>query len=242
MKEFQSSPLSHLEKMTLDNLSDVTKTAKLYAEVFASPPWNEFTKCTSCFEFFGLDTKAGDPCTKCGSNLNTAYPVDEVIKIIEKEVSRTNGKCFVLKENTEIVGFTWGYQYNSPEEFARDKYRTTDMQEKIVDLLKRNGIYNAFFYFSECGVSQSRRGGGLSNILAEILLTSVNQDQLPIVMRTNWQSPMAAVAERFGMKQIMGPKPRIDRINKRILLEGSIVSNFTDSEIEERILFLRREL
>lgn len=239
MKEFQPSPRPYLEKMDPDNLSDVTKTAKLYAEVFAAPPWNEFTKCPSCFEFFGLDTKPEEPCDKCGLGLDLAYPEDQVLNIINKEVAKPGGLCFILKENSEVIGFTWGYEYNSPEEFAQEKYRTSRMRQDITGLLKSCGIEGAFFYYSECGVSQSRRGKGLSNILAEALLSSVDQSRLPMVMRTNWQSPMAAVAEKFGMKQIMGPKPIIDRDNKRILLEGGVVSNFTDSEIEERVLFIR---
>ena len=62
--------------------------------------------------------------------------------------------------------------------------------------------------------------------------------ELPAVMRTNWASPMMAVAETFGMKQVMGPRVRIDRLTRRIEPTEEITNNLLDSEIEERVLFV----
>ncbi len=237
MKELQPNLVLSLEKLEKD--SDVEQVAELYANVFATPPWNEYTRCPSCLKFFGLETQHGDSCKICESCLELAYPTEKVIEVVKKEVARPDGTCFILKDGFEIIGFTWGYSYSSPEEFSQDKYRTARMQTGIAELLRQNSITGKFFYYSECGVRETRRGEGNSNRLAEALFTEAIRKKLPIVMRTNWQSPMTAVAERFGMKQIMGLEPQIDRTAKQILPTGISVNNFADSEIEERILFVR---
>ena len=56
--------------------------AEIYAEVFAGPPWNEFTICPSSGEFFGKETKVGQKCPDCSSKLLPAYPLDETEKYI----------------------------------------------------------------------------------------------------------------------------------------------------------------
>lgn len=236
MKEFENNPVEpRIEKFNAEK--DLDQIASLYAEVFAGPPWNEYTRCIDCKEFFGLESKQDDPCLNCGSQLTLAYPIAETKGYILDETRRNNASIFVMKKNDELIGFVWGYSY-SIDDFAREKYRNLEMQTKIKDLLIKSGIAEEFFYFSECGVKIDQRGNGFSSVLSELLIKEGQKTKLPIVMRTNWESPMVAVAQRFQMRQIMGPMVEIDKARRTILPKKGAVNNFTDMEIEERVLFV----
>jgi hypothetical protein len=237
MKEFISKPAGiKLEKFVIEK--DLVSTAKLYAEVFAGPPWNEYTKCMGCNDFFGLESKPKFPCNNCGKELTLAYPTDETEQHIVNEISRKNASIFVMKKQDSLIGFVWGFSYQSSDDFVIEKYLKPQMQKEIILLLGRNGIADEFFYFSECGIKTDQRGNKLSNILSEALIKEAQKTGLSIVLRTNYASPMVAVAERFGMTQIMGPRVEIDKTNMKILAGNESVINFTDSEIEERVLFM----
>ena len=54
--------------------SKITQIAKLYAQVFAAPPWNEAVKCDSCNKFQGLDVSLESICN-CGGVFKEAYPL-----------------------------------------------------------------------------------------------------------------------------------------------------------------------
>lgn len=237
MKELECKP-SELQIEKLVPKKDLTPTAKLYAEVFAGPPWNEYTKCTGCKEFFGLESKPKLPCNNCGQELTLAYPINETERHIINEISRKDASIFVLKKQEDIIGFVWGFSYESPDDFVKEKYRTSQMQNGIKSLLEENGITDEFFYFSECGVKMDQRGKKFSNILSGFLFEETRKIGLPVILRTNWASPMVTVARRFGMTQIMGPCIEIDKINMKIAKRNETVNNFADSEIEERVLFM----
>jgi hypothetical protein len=55
-------------------------------------------------------------------------------------------------------------------------------------------------------------------------------------MRTNWQSPMVAVAKKFGMKQFFGPEMIYQ--NSQIITTERII-NGTDLENPNRVLFIK---
>lgn len=237
MKEFEYKPLEpKIEKFNVEK--DLAKVAKLYAEVFAGPPWNEYAKCLGCKEFFGLQTKPGECCTNCGKELALAYPIEETKSSVFGETGRTSSIAFVMKENEDIIGFAWGFSYSSADDFVKEKYRSSQMQSGITRLLEANGITETFFYFSECGIRVDQRGKGFSSLLSGLLLKEANKTGLPTIMRTNWESPMVAVAQRFQMKHIMGPMIEIDKARKTIIPKKGAVNNFTDMEIEERVLFV----
>lgn len=236
MKEKLGLPIVRIEKFDPD--LQLGQLSKLYQEVFAGPPWNEYTQCMSCSEFFGLNTNSRDICGNCGNELVLAYPEDKTKKYILKEIAKPESSSFIAKQGDEIVGFVWGYVYETPFDFVKEKYRTLEMQDKIRDLLTEEDIREKFFYFSECGVSENERGKGISNLLSNKLIQETKKMGLPLVMRTNWKSPMVAVAESFYMKQLIGPKAKVDRFRNVINLGGEIVNNFQDIEIEERVLFV----
>lgn len=228
------------QRISIERLDEsrVEAVAELYANVFAGPPWNEYTRCGNCLTFFGRESEPGQSCSRCGGILKLAYPKDETTVYIRKEASRPNAVCLIIKENP-LSGFAWGFSYESPEAFVQEKYRTEEMRIKIKSALQTSGISGQFFYFSECGIAGKKRGKGLSNLLTEELIQEAEDRNLPLVMRTNYQSPMMAVAERFTFTQVMGPKVEINRLSKTITATGEIVNDFIDSEIPERALFIK---
>ncbi|HLC94500.1 MAG TPA: GNAT family N-acetyltransferase [Patescibacteria group bacterium] len=206
--------------------SRLTNLACLYAEIFAGPPWNEFTRSPGCSMFFGQDTKIGDMCPNCGDMLKEAYPLDESVSYLKKELARPNALLTLLEKDENIIGFAWGFSYENPTGFTDQKYKTKEMRKKLTDLFIGFGVGGSFFYFSECGVAPSYRGQGLSNMLSGEVVKQAEKLNSPLVMRTNYQSPMVYVAARFGMNQVMGPR------------EGRII-NFEDAENTDRVLFLK---
>ena len=239
MKEFESR-ISDSKLETFNPETDLTPVANLYAQVFAGPPWNEYTVCSGCEKFSGLSTNPGEDCTSCGKMLTLAYPVEKTKNYIIKDANRDDAVGFIMKINSELAGFVWGYSYDSVDDFVNEKYKTSDMKSGIRELLANNGIVNKFFYFSEIGVREDQRGKGFSNFLSGLLLKEAREKNLPVIMRTNWQSPMIVVANNFGMIQIMGPHVEIDRNSRKITNTGQVVNNFMDSEIGERVLFVIR--
>ena len=216
------------------NESDIPEVSRLYAQVFAGPPWNEYTICKKG-RFFGLDTEPEQVCgCGCRSRLTLAYPEDKTVGYITKEMNKRDARGVVIREDSEIIGFAWGYRC-SPGELTREKYRTRQMRQAINKLLK----YEVWlFYYSECGVRNDKRGRGLSNELAESLESAAAIINWPMVMRTNYQSPMVAVAEYLGMEQIMGPSVEVDRRNRIIRTTGDYVNGIKDTENEDRVLFV----
>ncbi|HLD26751.1 MAG TPA: GNAT family N-acetyltransferase [Patescibacteria group bacterium] len=200
--------------------------AKLYAEVFALSPWNEYTKSQGCNTFFGLDTKPGSLCPHCKDMLQEAYPIQDTILHIKSELDRPNSLLTIIENEKQIIGFAWGFSYKNCSEFISEKYRTDEMKIKLNNLFTQLNTSGRLFYFSECGVAPLFRGRGLSNELTQTLITQAQTLQQSIVMRTNYQSPMIYVARKFNMKQIMGPQ------NNEII-------NFTDQENLDRVLFIK---
>jgi len=218
--------------------SDVAAVAELYAQVFAEPPWSEYTRCESCFRFSGRETEPGQACPGCGASLNLAYPPEETAAYIKEEALKPKAVLLIIKESL-LSGFAWGFSYSSAGEFAQEKYRTPEMQARVAATLQANGVTGGLFYFSECGIGLKKRGKGLSNCLTEQIIQAAKTQGLPLVMRTNCQSPMMAVAEKFDFAQVMGPKAEIDRVAKTIRLTSEIANDFLDSEIPERALFIK---
>jgi len=213
--------------------------ARTYEQVFAGPPWNEYKVCTGadCGRSFGLETQGQDvcPCPK-EAMLSAFYPRIETLASISKEIEREGAKVEVkYGPNGEIIGFVWGYPTDA-EGFTSEKYKTNEGQLQMKDLLSQNGISGNFFYFSETGIIPEFRGRGLSNEFAKIMVDAAFDTALPLVMRTNWQSPMVAVAAKFGMDQIMGPKS-VAR-NGKVYATGETI-NMKDPENMERVLFTK---
>lgn len=216
--------------------NEIEAVADLYADVFAGEPWNEVTRC-ACGKFFGAETSIGEPCPCTECALMAAYPRPETVGYIKKELGRPDARGFTIKEDKDTVGFSWGFPYQSPGVFAFEKYRTQEMRDAIQATFYDSGIDGKFFYFSECGVKESARGKGYSNALSKSLIDTAKWSGLPLVMRTNVESPMTAVAQKFGMSQILGPIPIINR-EAGTIMAGSETIGSLDLENADRVLFV----
>lgn len=229
-----------VEKLNPDDLPEV---AKRYAEVFAGPPWNEFTWCKKLGIYLGLETQPGEKCSlDCMEVLDQAYPEIPTIATIGKELSMPNSLATIVRAKGRIIAFTWGYTYSSPEEFVETKYNSADNRSSIIELLKTEGINREFFYYSECGVIPSSRGKGLSNLIAQTLFEQADRLGQPVVLRSNQDSPMTAVAERFGMQQLLGPRVLVNRNLKRLSTSGEFVNGYRDSDNPQRVLYSKKSI
>ena len=225
--------LRYLENSLQGDISDV---AKLYANVFAPPPWNEAVKCNNPNDgqFKGLDTPLGSKC-ECGGTFIEAYPLAETIEYINDESKKLGFKIVKITNDKEIVGFAWSY-LTTPNNLVISKWKNYQDQENIITSLKLQGINSEdqIRYFSECGVSPNFRGNGLANQLTDL----VSEKEITIY-RTNCLSPMMAVANRLGFRQFMGPEVIIDRQAKTIIETGQLI-NFLDSENSQRTLLIKK--
>jgi len=234
----QNKILTLLGEEAIKDSRLIESIANLYAQVFAGPPWNEFCRCSFCNKFYGQEQSIGLPSPCCSESLIEAYPLAETSDYIRKELAEKNSLLsYLVNSNNEIFGFAWGYQ-STPQQFAGKKYQTQEMRQTIINLLNSAGLHEELpiYYFSECGVEENNRGKGSANILTQEIIETAKSLGLPLLMRTNCQSPMVAVAKKFGMKQFFGPEMIYQ--NSQIITTERII-NGTDLENPNRVLFIK---
>jgi hypothetical protein len=235
---FQNKILTLSGEEAIKDLRLIESIANLYAQVFAGPPWNEFCRCSCCNKFYGQEQSIGLPSPCCSEPLIEAYPLAETSDYIRKELAKENALLiYLLNPNNKIFGFAWGYQ-STPQQFAEEKYQTQEMRRTIINLLNSAGLPEELpiYYFSECGVEENNRRKGYANILTKKIIETANTLGLPLLMRTNCQSPMVAVAQKFGMKQFFGPEMIYQ--NSQIITTGRVI-NGMDLENPNRVLFIK---
>ncbi len=246
----KSKDIIEIKNINPADLSQVSQIASLYADVFAGPPWNEATKCLTSDSFYGLDTQAGSPCPDCSSPLTEAYPQFETTKYILGELGKTNPIGLLAFVNSELAGFSWGYQ-TTPEELAEStKWKTSEMKVKVKDLLADYGVTGQFFFGSETGVDPKYRDKGLGRKLVKARLNEIlSSGEKYALVRTNVNSPMYGIIDGGktkgldGFFQILGPisnrnfwtgKWELRKEAGKPVYENDMV----DSEDPDRVLFL----
>lgn len=234
----KSKDIIEIKSINRNDLNQITEVAGLYANVFAGPPWNESTKCLTTGSFYGPDTQAGNPCPDCSTPLAEAYPIDETVEYILGELGKANPIGLLAFVNSELAGFSWGYQ-TTPEELAESKWKTPKMQNTVKDLLSSYGVSGKLFYGSETGVDPEFRGKGLGKQLVRTRLNQViRSGEKFMVVRTNLNSPMYGICSEMGeFAQILGPVARTGWFNNKYKPAFEYV-NTLDSENPERVLFL----
>lgn len=234
-----SELLQGIQVEALDLTKDLDRVADLYANVFAAPPWNEYTKCDGCSSFSGRETQPGEVCPHCQNNtLQVAYPHDETIGLVQEAGARPNASMFVARRGEDILGFVWGYTHPSMEDLLESKSGySPEARSQIVEVLNEHNVNFPIFYFAEIGIDDEARGQGLSHILVEKLVTRARELNQPLLMTTNWKTRMIPVAKRFGMKLILGPESYYDKSTDSVVRTGK-VAHAIDAEREDRTLFL----
>lgn len=165
--------------------------ARVYANVFASPPWNEAYKCTTCGNSF--DAKRGnEQC--CGSQVREYYPLAETSEDIRKSFALTRARvALALADESSIVGFAWGWQ-DTLGTLNDERFRLP--AEAFDRLVAQSGFdpNDDVFYFSEFGVRSELRGQGIGRTMLQKLFSSVDVDSAKgLVMRTSKKSPAYSI-------------------------------------------------
>ena len=226
--------------------NELAQIATTYAQVFAGDPWFEVTRCTSPEREFYSEGTPGDLCNKHQTPLTEAYPHEEQMEAILGEMNHPDASMFVLEDGPQIVGFSWAYTYESPEEFIASKYQgesreAQELRDNVSLLLARHGLYGAFYYLSETGIKPDPRyrGHGYSNELVQRRLEVARERGLDVLQRTNCDSAMYNTAKTAGFQQING------RVSVRIMggrnhLTDEYIGNFKDPINPNRVLFLKK--
>lgn len=226
---------------------DLDSLAHLYGDVFAGDPWDEWTLCPEEMQYFGRQTQPGQPCPseQCGGVLGLAYPFEQTRAYIQAELARDQTALLLLRDTAEdtLVGFSWGFAYAGPDEFAESKYRTPAMQKAVSGILQDLGLgRNGFWYLSESGIKDDERyrGQGLSREFHRIRLDTARCLGLDALQRTIAAGAGAMYrTSRRTMEQITGVEAISDPLTRRLLPTGTIVNAIDDSEVPNRVLFAK---
>lgn len=193
------------------------KMARLYADVFADPPWNEYKVCEGGDHYYGREAEELTVCQKCKRALKIAYPPEQTVSYIADEVKKTEGTLVLFEDGMgEVLAAGWGYVCKI-EDF-KTKYRTPEMQKRVVNAIQINTPNDSIFYLSEVMVDKRARTQGIATKIARFLQEKAQQGNFCLIMRTHNDSPMAKIGNNLGMRRIID-------------LKG-------DSEMDGRILFL----
>ena len=175
------------------------KIARLYAEVFADPPWNQYKSCPEGHEF-GREAQVLTICADCKKELKLMYPEGEIVKYIPEEVGEPNGTLILFEDKEEDV-YAAGWGFSCSLQKLKAKYRTQEMQQKCEEALKDKG--ETFFYVSEVMVDERAREQKIATKITNLLLERANALEWNMVLRTRNDSPMVFIANKLSMDLIV---------------------------------------
>lgn len=202
----------------LPEKNKVVKIARLYANVFADLPWNEYKVCQN-FHFFGRQQSELTSCTNCSQPLKLAYPEEETADYITKEVTKPEGTLITFEsESGDVFAAGWGYACTAEE--LQAKYNSSEMKEKVVDRIKKSAEkIERVFYLSELMVDSAVRQRGIATTITKCLLETAGSLNLNLVMRTRSNSPMVKIANNMQMSQIIGLGEDSDNPNRVLFVK-----------------------
>lgn len=84
-----------------------------YRQVFASDPWNEWQRCSSCGHHWGIahhvTPGVDDPRCCDAPEVTEFWPVEQVAKDLDDQLRRPGAACWVAVSDVIVVGFCFGY-------------------------------------------------------------------------------------------------------------------------------------
>ena len=192
--------------------------ARLYANAFAGPPWNEYKVCQNG-HYFGVQQAELISCTDCSQPLKPAYPEKESAGYIAKEVTKPEGTLITMEdESGEIFAAGWGYACTTEE--LQAKYNSSEMKEKVVNKIRQAAEkVQRVFYLSEIMVDTSVRKRGIATKITQCLSETAQSLNLNMVMRTRSDSPMVQIANNMKMSQIIGLGEDTDNPNRVLYIK-----------------------
>jgi hypothetical protein len=194
---------------TLPAKSKLLKIARLYANAFADPPWNEYKVCQNG-HYFGRQVSELTSCTNCSQPLKIAYQEKETSEYIAKEVTMPEGTLITFEdESGEVFAAGWGYACTTEE--LQAKYSSSEMKIKVLDRIKKEAEkVQRVFYLSEIMVDKAVQRQHIATKITQRLFERAQSLNLNLVMRTRSDSPMARIATNMQMSQIIGLEEDID--------------------------------
>lgn len=202
----------------------LVKISKLYANAFADPPWNEYKVCENK-HYVGRQQWESAPHTNCsqsdcGKFLEIAYPEDETVDYITKEVTKSEGTLITFEnESGEVFAAGWGYAC-TPEELQA-KYDSSEMKKKVAEVVDRiNKSAEKVFYLSEIMVDTAVRKRGIATQITQRLSEKAQALKMNLVLRTRGDSPMALIANKMQMSQVIGLREDIENPNRVLYIKA----------------------
>lgn len=220
------SPQLELEQICYNQLPKqglIGKIARLYANAFADLPWNEYKVCENK-HYIGRQqwklTGSINCCqSDCGKLLKIAYPEDETVDYITKEISKPEGTLITFEDvNGEVFAAGWGYACTTEE--LQAKYDSSEMKEKVEQRIKRSAEkIQRVFYLSEIMVDAVVQKQGIATKITKCLYQKAQSLNLNLVMRTRGDSPMVRIANSMQMTQVMGLGQDVENLNRVLYIK-----------------------
>jgi ribosomal protein S18 acetylase RimI-like enzyme len=192
-------------------------TARCYSTVFRGQPWEEAFKDDNG-TFYPPGT-----IDWLQRGLIRAYPLKDTAQYIVKELANPNS--IYVEQNdpanpNRVIGFGWGYSLNNSDALVRIKWPTATQEEarSLKNCIQAYCGNNPIWYLSEVGVLPQFQGQGRGLLLVNQLINAA-PIEMPIIMRTNADSPMVRIAGKTKFNQIVGPVAnRKDPLNPQRVL------------------------
>lgn len=181
------------------------KIARLYAKAFAGPPWNEYKICEGKIHYFGREQSELTSCTICNTPLQIAYPEEQTVDYITRELTKSEGTLITCEdEKGNVLAAGWGFACTTNE--LQNKYNSPQMKNKVADAMEKTAAkVERVFYVSEVMVDEVMRRQGIATKITNLLVEKGQSLHLPVAMRTNKDSPMVRIADPLKMSRIIEP-------------------------------------
>jgi ribosomal protein S18 acetylase RimI-like enzyme len=175
--------------------------ARLYCDVFAGEPFNEYRQCPVCNKYFSHDQVELQGISSCSnghakSPLKIAWEVEPVKVEIMDQASEPGFCGFLALTQEDLAGFSWA-RIITFEELRRH------WDKEIVDVVQSRTALGELVYFDELGVDPKKRGLGIGRKLVSSICKWAKDEhgELLTLLRTHQNSPARHLFESAGYQK-----------------------------------------
>jgi hypothetical protein len=207
----------------MSEIVSTTQLARCYATVFRGKPWEEAFRDAND-QFISLES--GMEAWK-RKEVQRVYPLIPTAQHIQAEISKPDSMLVTQTElpnkPRRVIAFGWGYGVASTTALVTEKWERADPEDQraLGVIIDKACEGNKPWYLSEVGVLPELQGKRLGSLIVAKLVA--NAPTLPILMRTNQESPMTRIANYNGFEPIVG-----------------LDSGISDPVNPQRVLYVRR--
>ena len=165
-----------------------------YIATFATPPWNEWMRCSECSRHYGLDVP--ERCESCGGTLIPFYSDDQVKQYFAR-AQILRGHFHLAVAEQEIVAGWRGFVYGSLDVCNDAKLHLP--ADELARLRSRVAPFLACSWGLGVHPEHRRRGLGLALTEASFMLAG-----RPMLIRTSTDEtvPVRRLHERFAFIEV----------------------------------------